>query len=180
MNTPSESGPPPRGEYLYAIAALGKDRAYDVPGIDGAAVFSVHQGPVAAVVSLCARQKLRPERAYLAAHKGVLHRLMLDGTILPMAFGTIADDVNAVRRLLAFNQDVIRSSSNASPARSRWVCASNGTCPTSSSILLTFTPNCASCATVCSATSANRARRTKSSSGNSSISHPQRRPRGPF
>jgi len=107
MNTPSESGPHPRGEYLYAIAALGKDRAYDVPGIDGAAVFSVHQGPVAAVVSLCARQKLRPERAHLAAHKGVLHRLMLDGTILPMAFGTIAGDVNAVRRLLALNQDVI-------------------------------------------------------------------------
>ncbi|MGA2541793.1 MAG: GvpL/GvpF family gas vesicle protein [Verrucomicrobiota bacterium] len=107
MNTTSESGPPQSGEYLYAIAALGKDRSYDVAGIDGAAVYSVHQGRVAAVVSDCARQKLRPERAHLAAHKEVLERLMLDSTILPMAFGTIAGDVKAVRRLLALNQEVI-------------------------------------------------------------------------
>ncbi|MGA2175968.1 MAG: GvpL/GvpF family gas vesicle protein [Verrucomicrobiota bacterium] len=106
MNTTSESGPLKGGEYLYAIAALGKDRAYDVAGIDGGAVYSVRHGPVAAVVSDCARQKLRPERAHLAAHKEVLQRLMLDGTVLPMAFGTIADDVKAVRRLLALNQEV--------------------------------------------------------------------------
>jgi hypothetical protein len=107
MNTEPESVPPRRGEYLYAIAALGEDRAYDVNGIDGATVFSIHHGPVAAVVSLCARQKLRPERAHLAAHKEVLHRLMRDSTVLPMAFGTIADDVRAVRRLLSLNQEIL-------------------------------------------------------------------------
>ena len=76
-------------------------------GIDGGAVYSVRNGRVAAVVSDCARQKLRPERAHLAAHKEVLKRLMLDSTVLPMAFGTIADDVKAVRRLLSLNQEVI-------------------------------------------------------------------------
>jgi hypothetical protein len=106
MNDLPESGPPPRGEYLYAIAALGKDRAYDMAGIDGAAVFSIRRGPVAAVVSLCARQKLRPERAHLAAHREVLNRLMQDETVLPMAFGTIADDARAVRRLLSLNQEM--------------------------------------------------------------------------
>ncbi len=106
MNTPSEPGPLQGGEYLYAIAALDKDRACDVAGIDGAPVYSVHCGRVTAVVSKCARQKLRPERAHLAAHKAVLQRLMLDSTVLPMAFGTIAGDLKAVRRLLALNQEV--------------------------------------------------------------------------
>jgi len=106
MNTISESGPLKGGEYLYAIAALGKDRTFDVAGIDGGAVYTVPNGRVAAVVSDCARQKLRPERAHLAAHKEVLKRLMLESTVLPMAFGTIADDVKAVRRLLSLNQEV--------------------------------------------------------------------------
>jgi hypothetical protein len=95
------------GEYLYAITAPGRERSYDVAGIDGAAVHSVRHGRAAAVVSECARQKLRPERAHLAAHKEVLQRLMMDSTVLPMAFGTIADDVKAVRRLLSLNEEVI-------------------------------------------------------------------------
>jgi hypothetical protein len=106
MRTTSESGPLKGGEYLYAIATPGRDGAYDVAGIDGGPVYSVRNGRVAAVVSDCARQKLRPERAHLAAHKEVLKRLMLDSTVLPMAFGTIADDINAVRRLLALNEEV--------------------------------------------------------------------------
>jgi len=92
------------GKYLYAIMALVEDRPYDVAGIDGGAVHSVSNGRVAAVVSDCAHQKLRPERAHLAAHKEVLKRLMLDTTVLPMAFGIIADDVKAVRRMLSLNQ----------------------------------------------------------------------------
>jgi hypothetical protein len=106
MNTISESGPLKGGEYLYAIAALAKDRTFNIAGIDGGAVYSVRNGRVAAVVSDCARQKLRPERAHLAAHKEVLKRLMLESTVLPMAFGTIADDVKAVRQLLSLNQEV--------------------------------------------------------------------------
>jgi hypothetical protein len=105
MNTTPESGPPNCGKYLYAIAAQGSDRAYDVAGIDGQPVQSLSNGRVAAVFSDCTRQKLRPERAHLAAHKEVLKRLMLDSTVLPMAFGTIADDLKAVRRLLSLNEE---------------------------------------------------------------------------
>ncbi len=105
MNTTPESGTPKGGKYLYAIAAFGEDRAYDVAGIDGSVVHSVGNGRVTAVVSDCAHQKLRPERAHLAAHKEVLKRLMLDSTVLPMAFGIIADDLKAVRRLLSLNQE---------------------------------------------------------------------------
>jgi hypothetical protein len=104
MDTTPESGPPKSGQYLYAITTLVEDHAYEVTGVDGSAVHSVSNGHVAAVVSDCARQKLRPERAHLAAHKEVLSRLMLESTVLPMAFGIIADDGKAVRRLLTLNQ----------------------------------------------------------------------------
>ena len=104
MKPVPESDCPPGGKYLYAITALGKDRTYEVAGIDGCAVYSISKDRVAAVVSDCARPRIRPERAHLAIHKEVLKRLMLDGTILPVAFGIIADDLKAVRRMLAQNQ----------------------------------------------------------------------------
>jgi hypothetical protein len=96
------------GKYLYAIIGSGHignghDRSYDVAGIDGNTVYRVAHGRVAAVVSDCSRDKIRPERSHLAAHKDVLRRLMLDSTVLPMAFGIIADDLRAVRRMLALN-----------------------------------------------------------------------------
>ncbi len=113
MNTTPESGPAKSGKYLYAIAAQGSDRAYDMAGIDGLPVQSLSNGRVAAVFSDCARQKLRPERAHLAAHKEVLKRLMLESTVLPMAFGTIADDLKAVRRLLSLNEEVLLEATGA-------------------------------------------------------------------
>jgi len=94
---------PKEGKYLYAIIGNGHDRSYNVVGIDGQPVYSVAHGPVAAVVSNCSRDKIRPERSHLAAHKDVLQRLMLDSTVLPMAFGIIANDLRAVRRMLALN-----------------------------------------------------------------------------
>ena len=104
MNPLRESGLPYSGKYLYAITTLGKDRTYEVAGMDGCAVYSISKDRVAAVVSDCARPRIRPERANLAVHKEVLKRLILDSTILPMAFGIIADDLKAVRRMLSLNQ----------------------------------------------------------------------------
>jgi hypothetical protein len=95
--------PTTEGKYLYAITGEARDRTYDVLGIDQEAVYSVAQGRVAAVVSNCSRDRIRPERSHLAAHKDVLRRLMLDSTVLPMAFGIIANDLRAVRRMLALN-----------------------------------------------------------------------------
>ncbi len=91
------------GKYLYAIIGNGHDRSYDVAGIDGHTVYSVTCGRVAAVVSDCSRDRIRPERSHLAAHKEVLRRLMLQSTVLPMAFGIIASDLRAVKRMLGLN-----------------------------------------------------------------------------
>ena len=89
------------GKYLYALAQSADSRTYNICGIDEQAVYAISHGAVAAVVSDCRRQKIRPERAHLIAHKEVLKQLMVESTVLPMAFGTIADDLKAVRRMLS-------------------------------------------------------------------------------
>lgn len=108
MNTVFKTALLVKAKYLYAIAPLAGDRTFDVPGIDGCAVYCVSKNGVAAVVSDCARQKIRPERAHLAAHKEVLKRLMQDATVLPIAFGMIAGDVVEVRRMLSRNKSLFQ------------------------------------------------------------------------
>jgi Gas vesicle synthesis protein GvpL/GvpF len=93
------------GKYLYAVTLDAQDRVYDVAGIDRQPVYNVSNGRVAAVVSDFSNGKIRPERSHLAAHKEVLARLMADSTALPMAFGIIANDLKAVKRMLALNED---------------------------------------------------------------------------
>lgn len=90
--------------YIYAIVAGGEPRSYPSLGMQGKDVYTVTDGRVAAVISGLAGSKIRPERANLTAHQAVLKRLMADTTPLPMAFGTIAADAEAIRRILVRNQ----------------------------------------------------------------------------
>ena len=96
-----------RGRYLYAIVDGGGEReALGFEGVDGAEVYSLGDGRVSAVVSDLPDRKVRPERRKLAAHHEVLKKLMADRTVLPMAFGLIADGPEAVRRILRLNSSV--------------------------------------------------------------------------
>ena len=92
------------GKYIYAIILDAQDRAFEVLGIDRQPVYSVSDGKVAAVMSDFSRDRIRPERAHLGAHKEVLARLMVDSTVLPMAFGMIANNLKAVRKMLTLNE----------------------------------------------------------------------------
>lgn len=95
-----------RGRYLYAIVDGSSDgRAFDYLGLDGSTVYAIGDDAVAAIVSDLPNQKLRPERRRLAAHHAVLRELMADRTVLPMAFGILADGPEAVRRILRINHD---------------------------------------------------------------------------
>lgn len=97
------------GHYIYAITDAAIDHVYKMRGIDASEVRFVSEGAVAAVVSDCTRQRLRPERAHLAAHTEVLKQLMAENTVLPMAFGTVADGEKELRRMLVRNQkDFVR------------------------------------------------------------------------
>lgn len=92
------------GTYLYAVVDGAADRTYDTAGIDGASVYTLSDGVIAAVVSDIPNRRIRPERRNLAAHQEVLTRLMDGTTPLPMSFGIIADGPKAVRKILALNQ----------------------------------------------------------------------------
>ena len=58
-----------------------------------------------ALVSDIADKRIRPERKNLVAHHAVVKRLMEQSTVLPMAFGTIADSPDAVREILKKNTE---------------------------------------------------------------------------
>jgi hypothetical protein len=93
------------GRYLYAVIETTKEVDLGPVGIDGRVVYAINDGRVAAVVSDLPNEKLRPERRRLAAHHDVLKRLMATETVLPMAFGIVADGPEAIRRILAQNQE---------------------------------------------------------------------------
>ncbi len=103
---PAPAIAPPRGRYLYAIVDRGDDRSpLGIAGVDGGEVYAIGDDRIAAIVSDLSDKKVRPERRRLAAHHEVMRRLMADHTVLPMAFGLIADGPESVRRILRLNQD---------------------------------------------------------------------------
>jgi hypothetical protein len=90
--------------YLYAVAPASKGWNFGPIGVDGGTVSSIANGRVSAVVSEVP-QKLRPERRQLAAHQEVLKRLMLEADgVLPVSFGVVADDAEAIRGILSRSQ----------------------------------------------------------------------------
>ena len=92
------------GHYLYAIAdAIETPPIYGNIGINGAAVYVITQGALAAVVSDITEKRIRPERKNLAAHNVVIKRLMEETTVLPVAFGTIAASNKALLNILKHN-----------------------------------------------------------------------------
>jgi hypothetical protein len=93
------------GRYLYAIIANPTQPEFGPYGIDGGMVYTIGKTRVAAVVSDIPNERLRPERRRLASHHEVLKRLLQTETILPMAFGVVADGSDAVQRILDKNEE---------------------------------------------------------------------------
>ncbi|MYT68184.1 MULTISPECIES: GvpL/GvpF family gas vesicle protein [unclassified Streptomyces] len=97
--------------YVYAITPddhpLPLDDLHGV-GSEGSALRVIRAAGLAAVVST-APEELRAKRRDLAAHDVVLQRLMPDGAVLPLQFGLVGPDDDAVAAALAENQDSYRS-----------------------------------------------------------------------
>jgi hypothetical protein len=95
-------------KYVYAIVshsqACGR---YGPIGIEGGEVSLVSEGPVAAVVSDVPGEKIRPERRNLTAHHAVLRSMMQHFDLLPMSFGIMARDSDAIAATLRLNEDVL-------------------------------------------------------------------------
>ncbi|MCL4502996.1 MAG: GvpL/GvpF family gas vesicle protein [Deltaproteobacteria bacterium] len=97
-----------RGKYLYAIVPATGQRTYNLTGIDGAPVYAIAIGRVAAAVSNVPNVEIRPEPRHLAAQQRVLQGLLAaTDALLPMAFGIIADAPKAIKTLLASHHEVL-------------------------------------------------------------------------
>ena len=73
-------------------------------GINGTPVTIVSAGALSAVVSAMPSARVRPERANLTSHNQIQKNLMETHTVLPVAFGTIADSPGAVKTFLIENE----------------------------------------------------------------------------
>ncbi|WP_295885837.1 GvpL/GvpF family gas vesicle protein [uncultured Thiohalocapsa sp.] len=99
-----------RGKLIYALTDFGEgsdEQIYKVQGIGGNTVYSISTGDVSAVVSDIHSPKVRPERRNLMAHRAVLAHLLEVGSVLPMRFGVVAANAEAVRDLLRVNNEAI-------------------------------------------------------------------------
>jgi len=98
---------PKKRLFLYALVQATPEFHLERAGIGETDVYTVTASGISAVVSTIPGPRLRPERRNLAAHQGVLNRLMESTAPLPMTFGTIAQGEDAVRKMLARNSNAI-------------------------------------------------------------------------
>lgn len=99
---PAQPAEPAALKYIYAVVPDTEGRSYDFVGLDDCPVYAISDGRAAFVVSEISRQRIRPERRHLAAHRAVLDRLVArERAVLPIRFGTIARGSGAVRAMLA-------------------------------------------------------------------------------
>jgi hypothetical protein len=94
-----------RSVYVYGVVAAGDAPAMRVDGVEGYAVRTVAGGRLGALVSDLERGALTAARA-VRAHWGVLEAAAEHATVVPMRFGTVLADDEAVRdELLAPNAE---------------------------------------------------------------------------
>src|SRR5690554_6210862 len=97
-----------QGTYLYAVASdiPSADVFGQLTGVKGGKVYTVDDGGLTAVVSDVPKEELRPERKNVSAHHAVLDKAMeTSKSVLPVAFGMIADSPDGVRELLGTYHD---------------------------------------------------------------------------
>ncbi len=93
--------------YVYGIVSAGHPQQLDeLVGVDAkqGGLHAVRGGEVAAVIS-DAPPGLRAKRRNLLAHEQVLEALCAQGATLPMRFGMLADDNEALARELSDRQN---------------------------------------------------------------------------
>jgi hypothetical protein len=92
--------------YLYGITLADGVAGFQT-GVAGADVEAVVECGLAAVVSHFGGGRLRPQRAYLAAHHRVLRDMADEGPVLPVVFGTLVGCEDRLRQILRQNRDTL-------------------------------------------------------------------------
>jgi hypothetical protein len=82
--------------YCYGVTTASGARAQPDGGLGGERVEPVRFGDLAALTTRVSRGKVRARRADLLRHSGVLRTALEDATVLPLRFGVVFDDEEAL------------------------------------------------------------------------------------
>ncbi|MEK6610427.1 MAG: GvpL/GvpF family gas vesicle protein, partial [Gemmatimonadota bacterium] len=93
---------PDAAKYVYCIADLGPQRSFGPLGIGarGDEVTAIPYRDIAAVVSDSPRMRYRVNYENSAAHERAIEAVFAHHTVLPVRFGTLAEDDDDVRGML--------------------------------------------------------------------------------
>ena len=99
-----------RAKVLYALCASeGATPNYKLTGLESAPIYAIDKNGLRAIVSdTLTTTRIRPDRRNITAHQAVLHALNEHNTVLPMRFGIVARNAEAVQNLLETNQKSIK------------------------------------------------------------------------
>ena len=93
------------GLYLYGVIDAQDGLDVSMPGIEGGDIETIEADGIAAVITRVGRQKMRPQRANLAAHNNLLRSLVEQQGVIPCAFGMVASSEEQLQAVLRANHD---------------------------------------------------------------------------
>ena len=95
------------GKYIYCIIGSGQSRSFGSIGIGGRGdeVYTICLNDIAAVVSDSPIKKYPVSRENLIPHEYAIEEVMKSYTVLPVRFGTIAEDEKRVKKILEREHD---------------------------------------------------------------------------
>jgi len=95
------------GKYIYCIIAVRRPKTFGTPGIGGRGdeLYTVCFNDIAAVVSNSPIKEYPVSRENTLAHEVAIEEVMKEHTVLPVRFGTIAEDEERVKRILEKEHD---------------------------------------------------------------------------
>ncbi|QUL99239.1 MAG: GvpL/GvpF family gas vesicle protein [Candidatus Fermentithermobacillus carboniphilus] len=96
-------------KYIYGIIPGSHEITLPVVGIDGAQVYTIFASGLSAVISTIEDKAVDPTRKNLQAHLAVQTRLMGEFTLLPAAFGMVADSDEDIKHVLQENHSLFES-----------------------------------------------------------------------
>lgn len=90
--------------YCYAVVPASTSLPDGITGLGGHRLETLAVGSLAVVYSRIAG-RIRPQRSNLAIHQKVLTDLCRTADVLPMSFGTLADEAAVMKNLIGSNAD---------------------------------------------------------------------------
>lgn len=95
------------GSYIYCIIEDNQNQTFnlDIIGMEGAEIYTVCLNGIMAVISGSFLKEYSISRQNLLCHEKVIEEVMKEYTVLPVRFGTIAENKEKVRDILRENHD---------------------------------------------------------------------------